>query len=376
MFRKILLALVFVAVVVGGLVYTKLGQFKAMGEAGKAMVMPPETVTATAAQAMQWEQIMRSTGTASAVQGVTVKAEAPGRVIAIAFEPGVGVEAGAVLVQLDTAAETAQLAAAEASADLARATLSRRRELAKGQLVSPADIDTAAAQAKEAQAQVGVVRALIAKKTVRAPFAGRLGLRQVNIGQILREGDPIVSLQTLDPIYVDFSVPQEWLGRLGVGMTVRLTLSETKDVNLSGKLIAISPEVDPVTRTVRAQAQVDNQLEQLRAGMYVQVEVVRPETRAVLAIPATAIVYAPFGDSVFVVENGRGDQNGQSTLTLSQRFVKLGESRGDFVEVTEGIKDGDQVVTSGVFKLRSGMSVVVDNALEPKPSLDPTPPRS
>lgn len=376
MFRKILLALVFVAVVVGGLVYTKLGQFKAMGEAGKAMVMPPETVTATAAQAMQWEQIMRSTGTASAVQGVTVKAEAPGRVTTIAFEPGVRVEAGAVLVQLDTAAETAQLAAAEASAELARATLSRRRELAKRQLVSPADIDTAAAQAKEAQAQVGVVRALIAKKTVRAPFAGRLGLRQVNIGQILREGDAIVSLQTLDPIYVDFSVPQEWLSRLGVGMTVRLTLSETKEVNLSGKLIAISPEVDPVTRTVRAQAQVDNQLEQLRAGMYVQVEVVRPETRAVLAIPATAIVYAPFGDSVFVLENGKGDQNGQSTLTLSQRFVKLGESRGDFVEVTEGIKDGDQVVTSGVFKLRSGMSVVVDNALEPKPSLDPKPPRS
>ncbi len=369
MIRKLLLALVGLAVVIGGIVYVKLGQFGAMAEAGAKMVPPPETVTATVAEPAHWEQTLTATGTLSAVQGVTVSAEAPGRLRNIQFESGARVQAGDVLLQMDTAGEAAQLASAEAGAELARATLERRRELAKRQLVSPADVDAAAAQAKEAAARVGVVRALLAKKTVRAPFTGRLGLRQVNLGQILREGDPIVSLQSLDPINADFPIAQQQLARLGTGMPVRLTTDAAPGRIFEGRITAISPEVDPTTRNLRVQAQVGNDREALRAGMFVNVSVVLPQPAPVLPVPATAIVYAPFGDSVFVVENA--PSGGATPPVLRQRFVRLGQARGDFVDVTDGLKPGETVVTSGVFKLRSGMAVVVDNTLAPTPRLEP-----
>lgn len=368
MFKKLLLAVIGVAIVVGGIVYIKLGQFGAMMEAGAKMVPPPETVTSMQVDPASWERTLGVTGTLSAVQGVTVAAETAGRVTRIDFESGARVEAGAVLVQLDTANETAQLAAAESAAALARATLERRRELGKRQLVSPADIDAAAAQAKEAMAQVGVVRATMAKKTIRAPFAGRLGLRQVNLGQILRDGDGIVSLQTLDPIHVDFPVPQQDLPLLQAGMPVRVKTDAAPGVRFDGKILAISPEVDTTTRQIRVRALVRNEREQLRTGMFVNVEVVLPQPLAVLPIAASAVVYAPYGDSVFVIE-----KDDKSQLVLKQRFVRLGEARGDYVAITEGLKGGETVVTSGVFKLRSGMPVVVDNTLAPKPSLTPTP---
>lgn len=373
MLKKLTLAIVGLALVVGAIVYAKLGQFSAMGNAAASMVMPPETVTAVAVNPAQWEQVISATATVSAVQGVTVSAEVSGRVSRIAFESGAMVAAGEVLLQLDTASEDAQLASAASAAALAQADLVRVRKLGKRDLASEDAVDRAEAQVKDTVAQVGMTRALIAKKTVRAPFAGRLGLRLVNLGQILREGDPIVALQTLDPVHVDFSIPQRQLAQLRQGMQVRVTADAAPGQTFSGEIIAVSPEVDAATRNVRVRALVGNPGETLRTGMFANLDVVLPDRRSVLPVPVTAVLYAPFGDSVFVVEEQRDEQSGATERVLRQQFVRLGQARGDFVDITDGLKAGETVVTSGVFKLRSGASVVIDNTLAPEPRLEPRP---
>ena len=373
MLKKLTLAIVGLVLVVGAIVYAKLGQFSAMGDAAASMVMPPETVTAVVANSAQWEQVISATATVSAVQGVTVSAEVSGRVSRIAFESGAMVAAGEVLLQQDTASEDAQLASAASAAALAQADLVRVRKLGKRDLASEDAVDRAEAQVKDTVAQVGMTRALIAKKTVRAPFAGRLGLRLVNLGQILGEGDPIVALQTLDPVHVDFSVPQRQLAQLHQGMQVRVTADAAPGQTFSGEIIAVSPEVDPATRNVRVRALVGNPGETLRTGMFANLDVVLPDRRSVLPVPVTAVLYAPFGDSVFVVEEQRNEQSGATERVLRQQFVRLGQARGDFVDITDGLKAGETVVTSGVFKLRSGAAVVIDNTLAPEPRLDPRP---
>lgn len=376
MLKKLLFAAVGVAIVVGAIVYIKFGQFSAMGEAAENMVAPPETVTTMSVDEAQWEQLIPATATVSAVQGVTVSAEVGGRVVGIAFESGAITEKGDMLVQLDTASENAQLASAEAAAALARADFERVRQLGNRNLASRDAIDRAEAQLKESVAQVGNVRALIAKKTVSGPFTGRLGLRLINLGQVLREGDAIVSLQTLDPIHVDFSVPQQRIRQLNPGMTVRVTTDAAPGETFTGEVIAVNPEVDPVTRNVRVRALVANPDEALYAGMFAKVEVVLPDTQRVLPVVETAVLYAPYGDSVFVVEKHRNEKSGETVQVLRQQFVQLGRARGDYVDVTDGLKAGETVVTSGVFKLRSGMQVVVDNALAPKAELEPHPAES
>ncbi len=373
MLKKLFLATVGVVLVVGAIAYVKLGQFAAMGEAAAGMVMPPETVTAAAIADARWEQVIAATGTVTAVQGVTVSAEVGGRVTAIAFESGAVVGAADVLLQLDTASEEAQLASAEAAAALARADLSRVRRLGNRDLASDDAVDRAEAQVKDTVAQVGVTRALIAKKTVRAPFSGRLGLRQVNLGQVLADGDPIVALQTLDPVYVDFSVPQNQLALLSDGMPVRVDSDAAIGETFEGSIMAVSPEVDAATRNVRVRARVANPDEKLRSGMFVNVEVVLPDAKPVLPVPATAVLYAPFGDSVFVVEEQRNAETGETERHLRQQFVRLGEARGDYVDVTDGLEPGETVVTSGVFKLRGGAKVIIDNTLAPAARLDPRP---
>lgn len=373
MLKKFLITLVGVALIVGAIVYAKVSQFGAMIEAGANMVLPPETVTAMSAQSAQWEQWLSATGTVSAVQGVVVSTETSGRVEQIEFESGAAVNAGDVLVRLDISTEEAQLAAARAAAALATAELARARELLERKMVSAAELDTADAQAKEARAQVVNVGALIAKKTIRAPFAGRLGLRRINLGQILSQGDAIVSLQTLDPIHINFSLPQQDLPRLHTGMEVRLTADAAPGESFVGKINAISPEVDSATRTVRVQALTDNAQEKLRDGMFVNVRVVLPKSHKVLPVSLSAVLYAPYGDSVFVIEEKKNEDSGAVDKVLRQQFVQLGQARGDFVDVLDGLKAGETVVTSGVFKLRSGMVVVVDNKLAPKPELDPKP---
>lgn len=376
MLKKLFFAVVLVSLVIGGLVYTKLGQFTAMGEAAASMVMPPTTVTAAKVSEDDWEQLVQATGSVLAVQGVTVSAEIGGRVTEISFESGNQVQAGDVLLQMDTATEDAQLASAQAAAVLARTERSRIRKLIKRNLTSADAVDQAEAQVKETVAQVGVIRAAIAKKTVRAPFAGHLGLRQVNLGEILREGTAIVSLQTLDPVHVDFSVPQRELARIQPEMQVRVTSDVAPGKQFAGKIIAVNPEVDPATRNVRVRALVSNPGGQLRTGMFASVEVVLPQSRQVLTVPATAVLYAPFGDSVFVIDQQKDEQSGEQTQVLRQQLIQLGQGKGDYIEITKGLKPGESVVTSGVFKLRAGSPVVIDNTLAPKPSLDPQPSES
>lgn len=360
-------------VIAGPLFLVKMSQFKKMGAAAAAMVMPPTTVTAAPATAQSWSNSLSATGSLVAVQGVTVGAEVAGKVAKIAFEPGAFVKAGDLLVQLDTTTEEAQLRAAEASAALARANLQRARELRESNTNSLAELDAADAQAKQADAQAESIRTMIEKKTIRAPFTGRLGLRLVNLGQILREGDPITTLQTLDPIYVNFSLPQQRVGQIAPGAAVHVTSDAAPGESFQGKVTAISPEVDMVTRNIRIQATISNVNEKLRPGMYANVEVSLPSETQALAIPVTAVLYAPYGDSVFVIEESKNEQSGQVQQVLRQQFVRLGGARGDFVNVIDGLQPGQQVVTSGVFKLRPGMPVVIDNTLAPDAKLAPKP---
>jgi membrane fusion protein (multidrug efflux system) len=376
MLKKILIAAVAVSLLLAAITFTKLGQFSAMGEAGENMIMPPETVTAMTMENEQWEETIVATATVTAVQGVEVSAEIGGRVKRIAFESGSIVNMGDVLIQLDTASEDAQLASAEATAALAKASLARVKKLNKQNLTSQDALDSAEAKVKETVAQANNVRALIAKKTIRAPFTGRLGLRQVNLGQILREGDAIVSLQTLDPIYVDFSVPQKALSRLQPSLEVQVTVDAAPGDPFIGKIIATNPDVDLATRSVRVRAKVANPDEVLRAGMFAKATVIMPETKTVLPVIATAIAYATFGNSVFVIDEQTDEQSGEAEKVLRQQFIRLGQTRGDFIDVIDGLKAGESVVSSGVFKLRSGMKVIIDNTLAPEPSIDPQPSNS
>lgn len=376
MLKKFTFTTLGIVAIVGFLVGTKLLQFRAMADAGAHMVIPAETVTAAPARQETWSRIVSVTGSVAAVQGVTIGAEVGGKVSQIAFEPGAVVKAGDLLVKLDTSTEEAQLRALEATADLARANLDRSRDLAQKDTISKAELDSTEAQFKQAMAQADSYRAVIAKKNIRAPFTGRLGLRLINLGQILKDGEAITTLQTLDPVFVNFSVPQQRLSVLAADTLVRITTDAAPGKTFEGKITAISPEIDPITRNVRVQATVSNVSENLRAGMFANVEVVLPQTESVLIIPATAVLYAPYGDSVFVVEEKKNEKSGQTELVLRQQFVRLGSARGDFVAVSGGLKAGEQVVTSGVFKLRTGTAVVIDNKLAPKAELDPKPENS
>ncbi len=376
MTKKIILTVVGLLVLVGLLASTKTLQFQTMFAQGASFAPPPETVTTAEVKPDRWQPTLTAIGSVTAVQGVMVSAEISGTVKDIAFESGAIVKAGELLVELDTAIEQAQLRSAAASADLARANLDRARTMRARNMVSAADADAAEAQAKQTIAQMDNIRAAIAKKTIRAPFAGRLGIRKINLGQFLDNGAAIVTLQSLDPVYVDFALPQRYLSQLGAGMAVRVTTDAFPKQTFAGKITAISPEVDSVTRNVRLQATLANPNDRLQPGMYVEVAAVLPEIEQVLLIPATAVLYAPYGDSVFVIEEKKDEKTGAVGKVLNQKFVRLGPARGDFVVVASGIEAGQTLVSTGVFKLRNGMSVVVNNALAPQPQLAPTPANS
>lgn len=373
MLKKFSLTTIGVLLAVVAIVGTKILQFKAMAAAGANMVMPAETVTATSAQPASWENLLTASGSVVAVQGVMVSAEMAGKVSKIAFEPGSQVNAGDLLVQLDTTTEEAQLRAADSAAQLAKLNFERAKELRQKETNSQADLDATDAQAKQTMAQADNLRAIVAKKTVRAPFAGRVGLRLVNLGQNLKEGEAIVSLQTLDPIFVNFSLPQQRLSHLSTGSVVRVESDAAPGKVFEGKITAINPDVDPTTRNVRLQATLTNTEELLRPGMFANVTVVLPEKQDVLVIPVSSVLYAPYGDSVFVIDEKKDEKSGKMEKVLRQQFVRLGLARGDFVAIESGLKPGEMIVTSGVFKLRPGIPVHVDNTLAPKPQLDPTP---
>jgi membrane fusion protein (multidrug efflux system) len=370
--KTILLALVGVLLIAGILAGIKALQIGKMVDQGKAFVPPPETVTATAVQAQDWETELAAVGSLTAVQGVTVAAESPGKIVAINFRAGNAVRAGDLLLRQDTSTEQALLPGAEAAVVLATANLERARSLLAEQAVSQAEYDTALADHSLAVAEVERLRAAIDKKTVQAPFAGTLGIRLVNLGQMLKEGDAIVSLQALDPIFADFSLPQQELARLRPGSAVRVTTDAWPGEVFPGTITAIDAEVDAATRNIRLQATVGNAAGKLRPGMFTRVGVVLPGRARVLAIPATAVLYAPYGDSVYIIEDPPADGRQDGKL-LRQQFVRLGEKRGDFVAVTSGLTGTETVVSTGAFKLRNGQAVLIDNRLAPSFSLEPRP---
>lgn len=371
--KRIALVFFVLLLAVGIIAGIKVLQIRRMIEQGKNFVPPPETVTTAIAQKNTWELTVPAVGSLEAVQGLQVTAELPGRIEKIAFDSGARVEQGDLLVKFDTSSEEAQLRSAEAAADLARINYDRVARLVKMKSTAQADVDSAEARLKEARAQCDLIKAVIAKKTVRAPFAGRLGIRLVNLGQILKEGEPIVTLQALEPIHVNFHLPQQQLNLVQKGSTVRVTANTLPSGSIEGTVTAINPEVDEATRNVRIQATLHNREENLRPGMFVNVSLVRPERMEVLIVPATALLYAPYSDSVFVVEEKKDENNNPNGKILRQQFVRLGEKRGDFVAVLSGLKEGEVVVSTGVFKLRNGMAVTVDNTVEPEFKLNPEP---
>jgi len=365
---------IIVALAIGaGIVATKVSQFKAMGAAATRQQVPPQPVNVAEIREEEWQPRVSAVGSVMAFQGTIVSTEIDGIVREIKFEAGSRVKAGDELVQLDVEIQQAQLRAAEAAAEWARVSFKRAKELLPSKAISQADLDSADSTLKQADAQVDNLRAVIAKKTVRAPFGGKLGIRRVSVGQVLDKGNPVVSLQSLDPVFVEFSLPQQRLGDLAEGLRVLVSSDAYPGQQFEGKITAVNPDIDPATRNVRVQATLANADARLRPGMFVSVDMILARSEKVLFIPATAVVHGPFGDSVFVVEEGQADENGVKPLVAQQRLVRLGVRQGDFVVAVEGVKVGERIVSTGVFKLRPGMPVIIDNTLAPHFALAPQP---
>jgi membrane fusion protein (multidrug efflux system) len=372
--RKLLAGVAVVLLLGGGLAFIKIGQFKTMGAATAAFTPPPETIATAIVSAESWPEILPAVGSVSPAQGVTVAPEIGGAVSEIAFESGATVKQGDLLVKLDSSSEEAQLRAAEAQAELARLNADRNRKLRGDNTVSQSELDATEATLKQAQANADAIRSVIAKKNIRAPFSGRLGIRLVNLGEQLAAGTGIVSLQSLSPLFVDFSLPQQELARLQTGLKVHAISDAYTDKIFDGEIAAINPDLDVATRSIRVRAKFENADELLRSGMFVRVQVDLPGDQPVLAVPVTAIISAPFGDSVFVVETHV--EKGVTNMVAQQKFIRTGRAHGDFISIETGLKAGDKVATAGVFKLRNGMAVQENNTVSPKTSETPTPPNS
>jgi membrane fusion protein (multidrug efflux system) len=369
MAKRMAFMLVGMAAFLGVLGFVKFRQVQAAIAQASSFQPPPEAVTTVVAQPARWASNLGAIGTVTAVHGVTVSADLPGIVERITFDSGLAVHKGQVLVQLDTRQEQAQLAAAEAQRELTRLNLDRAKGLVDQGVVSRADYDRTVAEHKQAEARIGEIRATIERKTIRAPFAGVLGIRQVNVGQYLNGGAAVVPLQSLHPVYVNFALPQQEVGRVRVGGPVQVSL-EGVEANFEGRITAIDSVVDEATRNVQVQATLPNAGGRLRPGMFVEAHIAQGDGVSVFPVPASAISYAPYGDSVYVVDQVTGPK-GETYRGVRQQFVKLSGGRGDQVGVVSGIEAGQEIVTSGVFKLRNGAAVNVNNAVQP--ANDPAP---
>jgi len=375
MAKRMLVMLTLTLLFVGALGFVKFKQIQTAIAQGAAYQPPPEAVTTTVAAQEQWPSTINAIGTLAAVRGVTVSADLPGIVDQILFESGDAVREGQTLAILDTRQEQAQMAAAEAQRVLARLNFNRMQELLDQRVISKAEYDSATAQSRETEARVGEIRAAIERKTIRAPFSGILGIRQVNKGQYLAGGDALVTLQSLNPIYVNVGVPQQAIGQVRVGRSVRITTESLGNVTFDGRVTAIDSVVDEATRNIQVQATLANPDATLRPGMFVQTEMVLGANQSVIALPASAISYAPYGDSVFVVSDMKDDK-GHTYRGVRQQIVRLGPARGDQIAVLSGIKAGDEIVTSGLFKLRNGAAVQVNNKVKPGNNSAPKPENS
>lgn len=372
--RIVLIVLVALAVLGGifGYKYHKLGQQKAAMAARPAPVV---TVTAIEAKPETWRSSLTAVGSLESYQGIVLKTEIEGRVQRIAFESGAVVKAGDALVELDAASEEAQLKSLEARGKLAEITLARAKDLRANGTNAQADLDSAEASSLEAVAAVEELKATLAKKRIVAPFAGRLGIRQVNPGQFLNKGDALVVLEAVNPIYADFGLPQQDIAHIQPGLDVRVTIDAFPGRDFKGKIEAINPRISGDTRNVRVRAVLANPDELLRPGMFGRVEVLLPEEQQVLVLPATAVVYSPYGDSVYVIKDEKA-ADGSVKRTVDQQFVQVGPRRGDQVSILKGLNAGDQVVSTGQNKLRKGAAVKVDNSIIPSNSATPKPAES
>jgi membrane fusion protein (multidrug efflux system) len=369
MWKRMIVMLLVVFVCIAGIGYAK----KVMVEKAIAQhanfAMPPSAVTTIVVKGQTWQPVLSAVGSLRAVNGVTVSTDLAGIVSEIKFESGAAVKKGDLLIKLDTQQEEAQLHATQAKLEWARIDLDRKRDLVAKKTISPSDWDAAQSEFRQDEANVDAARALLARKQILAPFEGYLGIRQVNLGQYLNPGAAIVPLQSLDPIYVEFVLPQQNLNKLVVGKALRVYAEDVAEAGIDGEINAIDSKVDDATRNIMVQGTVKNPEHKLRPGMFVKVDVMLPKENGVLAIPVSSINYAPYGDSVYVVKPS-ADGKGQE---VEQQVVKLGPKRGDQVSVLSGLKDGDEVVSSAAFKLRPHAPVQVNNAVTPDNSLNPKP---
>jgi membrane fusion protein, multidrug efflux system len=372
MWKRMIGMLTVTIAIVAGLGFVKFQQIQTAIAEGAAFQPPPEAVTTVVAQEEVWPVTLSAIGTMAAVQGVTVSADLPGTVDRIFFDSGRAVRAGDVLAVLDTRQEQAQLAAIEARRELARVTFERVQELLKEKVISRAEFDRATAEFQQTEAQLGEIKAVIQRKTIKAPFSGVLGIRQVNLGQYLAGGDALVTLQTLNPIYVNFGVPQQSAGQIPVGRVVKITSEDAGGLASSGRVTALDSKIDEATRNIQVQATLPNPDGKLRPGMFVQAEVTIGPSQSVIVLPASSINYAPYGDSVFIVADLKGE-DGKAYRGVRQQLVKVGPARGDQVSVLNGVKPGEEVVTSGLFKLRNGAAVQINNAVRPANEPAPKP---
>jgi membrane fusion protein (multidrug efflux system) len=372
MAKRMILMLVVLVAILGGLGFAKFRQVEAAIAMGASFQPPPTAVTTVVVKKETWPSTLSVIGTAAAIQGVTVSADLPGTIDKIHFESGQWVKEGDILVELDTRQERAQLASLEAQRDLAKVNYDRAQELVKAGVISRSEYDSATAQQKATEAQVGDTRAAIARKTIHAPFSGVLGIRQVSLGQYLAAGQAIVSLQSLSPIYVNFGVPQQETSKVIPGHVIRLTNNDLPGMTFTGRITALDSVISEQTRNIQVQSIVTNKDNKLRPGMFVQVELPVGQPREVVPLPASAINYAPYGDSVFVVTDMK-DPKGNSYRGVRQQVVKIEGSRGDQVAITSGLNPGDEVVSSGVFRLRNGAPIQINNSVKPENSASPKP---
>lgn len=370
--KRLILTTLVVVVFLGTIGFTKYFQIRAAMAAGAAFQPPPEAVTTITARTQPWEATLGSIGTVEAVHGVTVCADLPGIVEKISFESGRAVKSGDILVNLDTSQEVAQLAAARAQQTLARLNLDRLQGLRQKGVISQAEHDRAVAESEQSVARVAEIEATIERKTIRAPFSGILGIRQANLGQYLKGGDPVVPLQSLDPIYVNFSLPQQEIGKLQRGAEVQVTAEGVSGRRLAGTVTAVNSVVDEATRNIQVQTTLSNPDGALRPGMFVEVRLMLAGGGTAVTLPTSAVSYAPYGDSVFIVEDMKSPK-GQTYLGVRQQFVTLGHERGDQVAILKGVRDGEVVVSSGAFKLRNGAAVLVNNQVTPSNEVAPRP---
>ncbi|MGA2444852.1 MAG: efflux RND transporter periplasmic adaptor subunit [Opitutaceae bacterium] len=370
MAKRMILMLLAMTLLVGGILGFKLFGRYMMNKSLAAQKPPPAAVSTLEAREESWQPTLHAVGSFAAVQGIIVSAQLDGAVTKIAFESGATVKEGDLLVQQDVSAEEAQLASAEAGAVLARLSLDRARELRAQGTNAQADLDAATAACQQTQANVAEIKATIDKKTIRAPFAGRLGIRQINLGQFLRSGATIVPLQALDPIYIDFALPQQSAAQVAVGQPVHVTVDAYPGEVSEGRVTALNPNVDDATRNFQLQATLKNADGRLLPGMFGSVEVQLPVIEKVVTVPLSAIVYNPYGNAVYIVE--KQGKDGQE-LIVRQQFVQTGATRGDQVAVVKGVKPGDVVVTAGQLKLRNGASIVINNAVATSDSASPRP---